>query len=106
MFALGEGDRLPTERCVVRYALLILSVALAGCAGNPAGNDAQTYPGFFGQYVIGSETYVSVSNAYTETNALPLADAHCAKFGKVARFNHREQADEQVSVIFDCVERQ
>jgi hypothetical protein len=95
-------DRLHTERCLVRYTLLILSVALAGCAGN----DAQTYPGSFGQYVIGSPIDVTVSNAYTATNALPLADAHCAKYGKVAQFNHQEQDDQQVSVIFDCVERQ
>jgi hypothetical protein len=90
----------------VRYLLLISSAVLAGCAGDRVGSDAQSHQGSFGQYVIGSETYVSVSNAYTEKNALPLAEAHCAKYARVARFDHVEQADQQVSMIFDCVERE
>ena len=38
-----------------------------------------------------TSTYVTVSDVYNEMDALPLADAHCAKFGKIARFNHRER---------------
>lgn len=85
-------------------ALLLLSTALmtSGCAGSLAGNDAHIYPGFFGQHVVGNETYVTVSNVYNEIDALPLAEAHCAKFGLAARF----QKMEQIRAIFDCVPRQ
>jgi hypothetical protein len=90
------------ERCMVKYMLLAWSVALAGCAGSFAGSDAHIYPGFFGQNVVGNEVYVTVSNVYNEMDALPLADAHCAKFGRAARFNHMES----IRAIYDCVPRQ
>ena len=83
----------------MRYALLILGVALAGWS--LAGNDAHIYPGLFGQNVAGNETYVTVSNVYNEMDALPLDDAHCAKFNKAARFNHMGL----IRAIFDCVPR-
>lgn len=83
----------------MRYIALILTASLGGCAGSLAGNDAHIYPGLFGQHVAGNETYVTVSNVYNEMDALPLADAHCAKFGKAAHFNHMEP----IRAIFDCV---
>jgi hypothetical protein len=98
--------RIGARRYVVRYMVLILSVALAGCAAGPAGSGAEIHSGSFGQYAIGSETYVKVANVYNEKDASPLADAHCAKFGKAARFDHIEEISEQVSAIFDCVARQ
>ena len=87
-----------------RYLCLGLAVvSLSGCAGSLAGNDAHIYPlGLFGQNVVGNETYVTVSNVYNEMDALPLAEAHCAKFGKSARFNHMER----IRAIFDCVPKQ
>ena len=85
-----------------RYLGLLLAVPLAGCAGSLAGNDAHISPGFFGQNVVGNETYVTVSNVYNEMDALPLADNHCAKYDKVARFNHMER----IRAVFDCVHRQ
>ena len=87
---------------MVKYMLLAWSVALAGCAGSFAGSDAHIYPGFFGQNVVDNEVYVTVSNVYNEMDALPLADAHCAKFGRAARFNHMES----IRAIYDCVPRQ
>jgi hypothetical protein len=85
-----------------RYLILLLAIPLASCAGSLAGNDAHIYPGFFGQNVVGNETYVTVSNVYNEMDALPLADNHCAKYDKVARFNHMER----IRAVFDCVPRQ
>ena len=84
----------------MRYLALMATMALAGCSF--AGNDAHIYPCCFGQNVVGNETYVSVSNVYNEMDALPLADSHCAKYDKVARFNHMER----IRAVFDCVPRQ
>jgi hypothetical protein len=81
---------------------LIAILCLPGCAGSLAGNDAHIYPGLFGQNVVGNESYVTVSNVYNEIDALPLAEQHCGKFGRVAHFNHLEQ----IRAIFDCVPRQ
>ena len=74
---------------------------LSGCVGSLAGNDAKIYPGLFGQNVVGNETYVTVSNVYNEMDALPLAEKHCAQYGKVARFKQMER----IRAIFDCVPR-
>jgi hypothetical protein len=43
------------------------------------GESAHIYAGLFGQNVVGSETYVTVSNVYIEIDALPLAEEHCQK---------------------------
>jgi hypothetical protein len=88
----------------IRFAMLaVVCLVLSGCAGSLAGNDAHIYPlGLFGQNVVGNETYVTVSNVYNEMDALPLAERHCAKFGKAARFKHMER----IRAIFDCVPRQ
>jgi hypothetical protein len=83
-------------------SVALLSVALAGCADSLAGNEAHIYPGFFGHNVVGNETYVTVSNVYNEMDALPLADTHCAKYSRVAKFTHMER----IRAVFDCVPRQ
>jgi hypothetical protein len=59
----------------VRYLALMATIALAGCAGSLAGNDAHIYPCCFGQNIVGNETYVTVSNVYNEMDALPLLTA-------------------------------
>ena len=84
----------------MRHTLLVLCATLTGCS--LAGNSAHIYPGLFGQNVVGNETYVTVSNVYNEIDALPLAEEHCGKFNKVARFNHMER----IGAIFDCVPKQ
>jgi hypothetical protein len=86
----------------VRYLALMATIALAGCAGSLAGNDAHIYSCCFGQNIVGNETYVTVSNVYNEMDALPLADRHCAKYDKVARFNRMES----IRAVFGCVPRQ
>lgn len=71
---------------------------LGGCATPP--HDANIYRGgIFGQRVVGNEAYVTISNVWNEMDALPLADQHCAKYGKAARFNRMEN----YRAIFDCV---
>lgn len=79
----------------MRILMLAIAAALTGCA-----SDANIYPlGLFGQDVVGNATYVSVSNVWNEMDALPLADRHCAQYGKAARFNHMER----FRATFDCV---
>jgi hypothetical protein len=78
-------------------ARVIAALALAGCASE----DAHIYAGLFGQRVVGNEAYVTVSNVWNEMDALPLADGHCGKFGKVARFKYIENN----RANFDCVTR-
>ena len=75
---------------------------LAGCSSSLTGESAHIYPGLFGQNVVGNETYVTVSNVYNEIDALPLAETHCSKYGRSARFRHMER----IRAIFDCVPRQ
>jgi hypothetical protein len=76
---------------------LIAFFALAGCART----DANIYGSPFGQRVVGNEVYVTISNVWNEMDALPLAQDHCAKYGKVARYTRKEG----YNVIFDCVGR-
>ena len=77
-----------------RIGVLLAVLGLAGCAGE----QAHIYPGLFGQNVVGNAAYVTVSNVYNDMDALPLADRHCGRFGKVARFNHMEGP----RAVFDC----
>lgn len=85
----------------LRAGAVILALLTNGCAGSLAGSDAHIYPGLFGQNVVGNETYVTVGNVYNEIDALPLAEAHCAKYGRSAHFARMEPA----RAIFDCVPR-
>jgi hypothetical protein len=77
--------------------LPIVILMLTGCA---AREDAHIYPlGLFGQRVVGNSLYVTISNVWNEMDSLPLAEKHCAQYGKSARFNHMEAA----RAIFDCI---
>lgn len=74
-----------------RQAALLAALSLGGCVG--------IYGGAFGQDVVGNAAYVTVSNVWNEMDALPLADQHCAQYGKVARFSSKEGH----RVVYDCV---
>lgn len=52
-----------------------------------------------GARVTGNSETAIVSNTWNEMQALPKADAHCKKFGKVARLNKVNG----YNVTFDCV---
>lgn len=86
------------KRSPAACATLLATALLAGCAAATA-PDARIYPGLFGQNVVGNEAYVTVSNVWNDSDALPLADRHCRQFGKVARFNHMDGP----RAVFDCV---
>jgi hypothetical protein len=83
----------------VRYLACVVSLLVSGCAGSPTGNDTS---GLFGQNVVGNEASVTVSNVYSDIDALLMADNHCANYGRIARFNRMEPP----RAIFDCVRRQ
>lgn len=74
----------------MKALLLALSAfALASCASTrilPAG-------------VTGNETFVTVSNVWNVSDAMPYATKHCGQYGKVPRMRHSEG----YSVVFDCV---
>ena len=63
----------------------VVTIFLSSCA-----NDANIYGGIFGQRVVGNKNYVTISNVWNEMDALPLAEKHCSKFNRSARFNKME----------------
>lgn len=65
--------------------LALLAASLAGCGNNPKAS--------------GNANYVGVGPAWTETEALPVAQAHCAQYGKSARYS----ASNGVRHMFDCI---
>jgi len=68
------------KKCLV---LLLLTGTVSACGQS----DANIYGSLVGQRVVGNEAYVTISNVWNEMDALPLAEQHCGKFDKVARFN-------------------
>lgn len=78
-------------RTRIMKALVCVSLlALSACAARliPAG-------------VSGNETFVTVSNVWNSSDALPYATQHCARYGKIPKMTHSEG----YSVVFDCVAR-
>lgn len=72
--------------------LLVTATAFSGCAGG-AGRDPDT-----GLRVTGNETSVIIAPTGSEATALPLAEKHCASYGRVAHFKRIEG----FRVVFDC----
>jgi hypothetical protein len=68
-------------------AAAVLSVSLCGCS---AFNDRSIYRNPVGPTVIGDGKSVMVSNAQNESEGQRLAEKHCKRFGKSARFNRME----------------
>lgn len=74
----------------MKYAFVCLgAVLVCGCG---AGN-------MFSTGVSGNESYVSISNVWNEAYALPHAEKHCAQYGKIPKF----QSKQDYAVVFDCV---
>jgi hypothetical protein len=63
------------------------------------GSDANIYHSLQGQQVVGNENSVIISNVWNEMDALPLADQHCKKYSKSARFKSFGGA----RAAFDCI---
>lgn len=81
---------------LTRFAVLLLTVTLGGCASTTH----NIYGCCIGQTVKGNKNYVSVWNVWNEGDALPLAEEHCSKFGRSAKYTEHKG----VTVIFDCVD--
>ncbi len=75
---------------------ILSGLAMEGCAEQ---RDANIYGGLVGQRVVGNEMYVTVTNVWNEIDALPLAERHCAKYGKAARY----VPSQPVKPVFNCV---
>ena len=63
------------------------------------------------QIVAGNNTYVSIAYVWSEEEALPLAEKHCSKYGKKAKFNSiilllrdRISMIQDHRIRFDCVD--
>lgn len=72
--------------------MLVLAAALAGCA-----TDRPAIDRLPGGRVVGGAERVSVEGP--RWDALPLAVAHCARFGRSAEFDHAEAGRS----VFRCV---
>jgi hypothetical protein len=82
--------------------LLVLAGLSLSTAQSAERGSANIYPfDLFGQRIVGNEAYVTISNVWNEMDALPLAERHCGKFGKVPRF----KAFGGARAVFDCVPR-
>jgi hypothetical protein len=79
----------------VIFAACLLSISLCCCA---AQNDRSIYRNLIGPTVIGDGKSVLVSHAQNEAEGQRLAEKHCKRFGKSARFNRMEG----VRAFFDC----
>jgi hypothetical protein len=82
----------------MKSSCVVLGVVLAtvGCGTN---DTDRAYPIGFKQSVTGNAAYVTIGNVWNEGDALPLAETHCGKYGKIARFNRMQG----YRAIFDCV---
>jgi hypothetical protein len=77
------------------FAPALLSISLCCCA---AQNDRSIYRNLIGPTVIGDAKSVLVSHAQSEADGRRLAEEHCERFGKTARFNRMEG----LRAFFDC----
>jgi hypothetical protein len=77
------------------FAASLLSISLCCCS---AFNDRSIYRNPVSPTVIGDGNSVLVSNAQNEADGRELAEKHCKRFGKSARFNRMEG----VRAFFDC----
>jgi hypothetical protein len=76
-------------------AAAVLSISLCGCS---AYNDRSIYRNPVSPTVIGDGNSVLVSNAQNEADGQELAEKHCKRFGKSARFNRMDG----LRAFFNC----
>ena len=77
------------------FAATLLSIALCSCAAH---NNAKISHNLVGPTVVGDGSSVLVSHVRNQTDGQQLAEKHCKRFGKSARFNRMEG----VRAYFDC----
>ena len=83
-----------SEDMAHRLFICLLLLNLSGCASG-----ADVLGGLLGGRVDGDSDRAAVSGADGPVDALPLAIAHCTRFGRSAQFSGREGA----KVVFACV---
>jgi predicted naringenin-chalcone synthase len=76
-------------------AAALLSISLCSCG---TFNDSSVHRNLVGPTVVGDGNSVLVSHVRNQTDGQQLADKHCKRFGKTARFNRMEG----VRAFFDC----
>ena len=81
---------------MVRLVIAAAALTLSACGTN---DTDRAYAIGFSQGVSGNAAYVTISNVWKEADALPLAETHCGKYGKIARFRYIER----YRATFDCV---
>jgi predicted naringenin-chalcone synthase len=77
------------------FAAFLLCISLCSCA---AQNKANISRNLIGPTVIGDGNSVLVSHVRNQTDGQQLAEKHCKRFGKSARFNRMEG----LRAYFDC----
>jgi predicted naringenin-chalcone synthase len=77
------------------FAAALLSISTCSCA---ARNDKSDDRNLVGPTVVGDGNSVLVSHVRNQTDGQPLAEKHCKRFGKSARFNRMEG----LRAFFDC----
>ena len=77
------------------FAASLLSISLCSCG---AYNDRSVYRNLVGPTVVGDGNRVLVSHVRNQADGQDLAEKHCKRFGKSARFNRMEGA----RAFFDC----
>jgi hypothetical protein len=80
---------------VIFVAAAVLSISLCSCS---AYNDRSVHRNLVGPTVVGDGNSVLVSHVRNQADGQQLAEKHCKRFGKIARFNRMEG----VRAYFDC----
>lgn len=78
-----------------RLAVCLLLLVLSACASA----QERVFQKLVGGRVEGDAAQVAVSGADGPVDALPLAVAHCTRFGRAAQFRSREGE----KLVFACV---
>ena len=73
----------------------VLSISLCSCG---AYNDRSVHRNLVGPTVVGDGNSVLVSHVRNQADGQQLAEKHCKRFGKSARFNRMEG----IRAFFDC----
>ena len=88
----------------------IFILLLTGCGVRDAKIMVRDEKLRYGCCVVGNKNYVSIGNVWNEMDALPLAEEHCSKYGRTAKFNSmvvllKEKIPmvENYRARFDCV---
>ena len=76
-------------------AAAVVSISLCSCS---AYNDRSVHRNLVGPTVVGDGNSVLVSHVRNQTDGQQLAEQHCKRFGKSARFNRMEG----LRAFFDC----